>query len=73
MFSLHLNVENSMWKYSQEGVFFFFFCLTYMEPKYQSNKHNQGLQMMFKACLDTLSMLPISHAVWYWFFKFVYF
>ena len=34
-----------------------------MEPKYQSNKHNQGLQMMFKACLDTLSMLPISHAV----------
>ena len=34
----YVSVEDGMQKYGQEG----FFCLTYVEPKHQSNSHNQA-------------------------------
>ena len=34
----YVSVENRMWKYGQEG----FFHLTYVEPKHQSDSHNQA-------------------------------
>ena len=48
-----------MWKYGQEG----FFPLTYVEPKHQSNSHNQLVQVIFNADLDMLSMSAISSVV----------
>ena len=34
----YVSVENHVWKYGQEG----FFRLTYVEPKHESNSHNQA-------------------------------
>ena len=34
----YVSIENLMWKYGQEG----FFRLTYVEPKHQSDEHNQA-------------------------------
>ena len=49
-----------MRKYSQEG----FFRLTYVEPKHQSNPHNQAGANDFPTLdLDILSMSAISRVV----------
>ena len=41
----YVSVENIMRKYGQEG----FSRLTYVEPKHQSDSHNQVVQMIFNA------------------------
>ena len=43
-------------KYFQEDLFH----ITYVEPKHQSNKHNQVNENDFECLMDSLSMLAIT-------------
>ena len=56
----YVSVENRMWKYGQEG----FLRLTYVEPKHQSNSHNQAGANDFQPLIWIFWVFQLS-PMWY--------
>ena len=59
----YVQVDNHMWKYGQERFWgCFFFCLTSLESKYQSNLITKRVQMIFLAWSGYFEYVPyLSH------------